>query len=115
MQQRILPRSAWRHARSCDWCRPSSFPPDPHVYANVCVIYIPGDATCQTGSVRVSLVRGTVKRGTAMTGFDRRTFITSGGAMLLAQAELPHPAPARALPQSWTTASTIALWPGEPP
>jgi acetyl esterase/lipase len=50
--------------------------------------------------------------------------MTGGGALVLAQAsaqehrgpsELPHPAPAHALPQSWTTASTIALWPGEPP
>jgi acetyl esterase/lipase len=59
-----------------------------------------------------------------MAGFDRRVFMTGGGALVLAQAsaqehrgpsELPHPAPAHALPQSWTTASTIALWPGEPP
>jgi len=59
-----------------------------------------------------------------MPAFDRRAFMTSSGAMLLAQAsaqehrappELPHPAPARALPQAWTTASTIALWPHEPP
>jgi len=59
-----------------------------------------------------------------MPEFDRRAFMTSGGALLLAQAsaqehrgppELPHPAPARALPQSWTAATTIPLWPGDPP
>lgn len=59
-----------------------------------------------------------------MAGFDRRAFMTSGGALLLAQAaaeehrgpsELPRPAPARALPQAWATAAAIALWPGEPP
>ncbi len=59
-----------------------------------------------------------------MTGFDRRVFMTGGGALVLARAaaaehrgplELPHPPPARSLPQAWTTASRIALWPGDPP
>jgi acetyl esterase/lipase len=59
-----------------------------------------------------------------MTDLDRRAFMAGGGALVLAQAsaqehrrpsELPHLAPARALPPSWTTAATIPLWPGEPP
>jgi acetyl esterase/lipase len=62
--------------------------------------------------------------GTGMVDFDRRAFVTAGGALLVAQAsaqehrrpsELPHPAPARTLPPSWATASAVALWPGDPP
>jgi acetyl esterase/lipase len=59
-----------------------------------------------------------------MKSFDRRAVMAGSGALLLAQAfaeesrgasKLTQPALARALPQSWSAASKIALWPGEPP
>ncbi len=58
-----------------------------------------------------------------MTGLDRRAFLALGSALVLtdasAQARSPGklmpPAPAAALPQSWLSAQSVPLWPGEPP
>lgn len=58
-----------------------------------------------------------------MTGFDRRTFMALGGALVLTEAsaqergssKLTPPAPPHALPQSWLKAPRLPLWPGLPP
>ncbi len=58
-----------------------------------------------------------------MTGFDRRTFIALGGALLATEAsaqehsaaKLAPPTPRRELPPSWRQAQRLPLWPGEPP
>ena len=58
-----------------------------------------------------------------MNGIDRRLFLASvAGTLLLGEAQsqetrprlTPPPQPL-ALPESWTAAPTIPLWPGEPP
>ncbi len=58
-----------------------------------------------------------------MTSFDRRAFLAIGGALLVTNAsaqvrrpvKLTPPAPATALPKSWLSAPSLALWPAEPP
>lgn len=55
---------------------------------------------------------------------DRRLFLALGGALVVSRAsaqqfeqppKLSPPPPPRALPEIWTKAPTIALWPGSPP
>jgi len=59
-----------------------------------------------------------------MESLDRRLFLALGGALALSRAtaqqsqgnaKLSPPPPSTALPETWTKAPTIALWPGSPP